>query len=195
MRPARPSPRTSSLLSSWGATSSEPPVVEPPGQRPGGRRGRPRADAVSGRHASLRARSCTTARRRGRRRRRGSRAGGRARAGGGSAPPGRPPARGPPRPARCGGSRPRPARAGPGPRSRDAGWAWTSSASGTPRCSESRTSEPTTEWAWRNGMPRSTSHSARSTAAAAGPSAASRMRVGVEVAGPEHPRHGRQGPA
>ena len=43
-------------------------------------------------------------------------------------------------------------------------------------------------------MPRSTNHSARSTAAAAGPSAAAAHRVGVEVRGPEHPHDRGQRP-
>ena len=59
------------------------------------------------------------------------------------------------------------------PRSPRAGWASTSSASGTRRSTDvAHRACPTTPWAWRNGMPRSTSHSARSTAAASGLSAA-----------------------
>ena len=72
-----------------------------------------------------------------------------------------------------------------GPRS---GSVITSSSSPTPRSTDSRTMFPTRACASRNGTPRSTSHSARSTAADAGASAAACMRAGTSSAVSSSPR-------
>ena len=79
-----------------------------------------------------------------------------------------------------------------GPRS---GWAATSAARSPSPSSDRRTTVPTTAWASRNGIPRSTSHSARSVAASSGASAAACIRSVHERRRGDHPRHGAEGQA
>ena len=159
------------------ATYAAPPPAHHPSLRSTGPHQSPRAlRAGPGR------RSRPTTRPRPRRPPLGQPLSGRPRDDGRSARAARRPAPGRPRQASSGGSPPRRAPAVRPRRRRVRGAPPRSSTNGTWRSSDSRTSPPTKACAWRNGMPWSTSSSARSMAAAAGPSAAACIRSWFHVA-------------